>query len=93
MRSIVIIVQHSFPVTYGCIFTSKLEAQLGKVVKCVVEEYNPYSDSYSGRTWMDAPEIDSGISFVSEKELGIGEAVDILITSTDEYDLIGTADF
>lgn len=77
---------------YG-IFASKLEAQLGKVVKCVVEEYNPYSDSYSGRTWMDAPEIDSGISFVSEKELGIGEAVDVLITATDEYDLIGTVDF
>ena len=75
------------------IFTDKLEALLGKTVQCVVEEYNPYSDSYSGRTWMDAPEIDSGISFVSEKELGIGEIVDILITSTDEYDLIGTADF
>ncbi len=77
---------------YG-IFTDKLEALLGKVVKCVIEEYDPYSDSYSGRTWMDAPEIDSGISFVSERELGIGETVDVLITSTNEYDLIGTADF
>ncbi len=77
---------------YG-IFTDKLEALLGKTVQCVVEGYDPYSDSYSGRTWMDAPEIDSTINFVSDKELGIGEAVEILITSTDEYDLIGTADF
>ncbi len=75
------------------IFTDKLESLLGKTVQCVVESYDPYSDSYSGRTWMDAPEIDSAISFVSDKELGIGEAVEILITSTDEYDLIGTADF
>lgn len=77
---------------YG-IFTDKLEGLLGKTVQCVVEGYDPYSDSYSGRTWMDAPEIDSAINFVSSKELGIGEAVEILITSTDEYDLIGTADF
>ena len=77
---------------YG-IFTDKLESLLGKTVQCVVESYDPYSDSYSGRTWMDAPEIDSAISFVSGKELGIGEAVEILITSTDEYDLLGTADF
>lgn len=77
---------------YG-IFTDKLEGLLGKTVQCVVEGYDPYSDSYSGRTWMDAPEIDSAISFVSDKELGIGEAVEILITSTDEYDLLGTADF
>ena len=77
---------------YG-IFTDKLEALLGQTVECVIEGYDPYTDSYSGRTWMDAPEIDSGINFVSERELGIGEAVKVLITSTDEYDLIGTADF
>ena len=77
---------------YG-IFTDKLEALLGQTVECVIEGYDPYTDSYSGRTWMDAPEIDSGINFVSERELGIGETVKVLITSTDEYDLIGTADF
>ncbi len=75
------------------IFTDKLEALLGTVQKCVIEDYDGYSDSYSGRTWMDAPEIDSMINVVSERELVIGETVDVLITSTDEYDLIGTTDF
>lgn len=74
------------------IFTEKLESLVGKKVMCVVEGYDYYSDSYSGRTWMDAPEIDSGINFVSGKELGIGETVEILITAVDEYDLLGTAD-
>lgn len=77
---------------YG-IFTDKLEQLVGTVRKCVIEEYDGFSDSYRGRTWMDAPEIDSGINIVSERELVIGEITDILITAAEEYDLIGTADF
>ncbi len=76
---------------YG-IFSEKLEALVGKTVRCVVEDYDGFSDSYSGRTWMDAPEIDSGINFVTRKELAIGEIIDVKITAVNEYDLIGTAD-
>lgn len=74
------------------IFSDKLEALVGNVHKCIIEEYDGYLDCYKGRTWMDAPEIDSAISIVSEKELVIGEITDILITAAEEYDLIGTAD-
>lgn len=74
------------------IFSDKLESLLGTVQKCIIEDYDGYSDSYSGRTWMDAPEIDSGINIVSGKELAIGEITDVLITAVNEYDLIGTAD-
>lgn len=76
---------------YG-IFSDKLESFVGTVQKCIVEEYDGYSDSYRGRTWMDAPEIDSAVNIVSERELVIGEITDVLITAADEYDLIGTAD-
>ena len=76
---------------YG-IFSEKLESLVGATVKCVVEDYDGFSDSYSGRTWMDAPEIDSGINFVTRKELAIGEIIDVEITAVNEYDLIGTAD-
>ena len=75
------------------IFEDKLEALVGKELTVIVDGFDEEEMLYFGRSYMDAPEIDSGINFVSEKELGIGEAVDVLITSTDEYDLIGTADF
>lgn len=74
------------------IFNSKLESLVGTVQKCIIEEYDGYSDSYQGRTWMDAPEIDSAIGIVSERELIIGEITDVLITAVNEYDLIGTTD-
>ncbi|MCH5198154.1 MAG: 30S ribosomal protein S12 methylthiotransferase RimO [Oscillospiraceae bacterium] len=73
------------------IFTEKQEALIGKTVECVVEDYDGYSDSYSGRTWMDAPEIDSAIRFISPKELNIGDFVKVKITNTNEYDLLGEA--
>lgn len=71
------------------IFTDKQRDLVGTVQTCVVEEYDPYSDSYSGRTWMDAPEIDSVISFISDRELTVGEFVQVEITDVNEYDLIG----
>ena len=71
------------------IFTEKQEALVGKVVECVVEDYDGFSDSYAGRTWMDAPEIDSAIRFVSDRDLEIGDFVMVRINETEEYDLIG----
>lgn len=75
------------------IFSKKLENLVGTVIECVVEDYDGYTDSYSGRTWMDAPEIDSAINFTSGKELDIGSFVNIKITDVNGYDLLGTADF
>ncbi len=74
------------------IFNNKLHSLVGTVQKCIIEEYDGYSDSYQGRTWMDAPEIDSAIGIVSERELIIGEITDVRITAVNEYDLIGTTD-
>ena len=71
------------------IFTDKQRDLVGTEQICVVEEYDPYSDSYSGRTWMDAPEIDSVISFISDRELAVGEFVNVEITDANEYDLVG----
>ncbi len=73
------------------ILSEKLESLVGKTVECVIEDYDPYSDSYTGRTWMDAPEIDSVITVVSEDELMIGEITEVEITDVNEYDLLGRA--
>lgn len=74
---------------YG-IFAEKLEAFVGQVVECIVEDYDPYSDSYTGRTWRDAPEIDSAVAFVSDDELIIGSVAEVRITAVNGYDLMGT---
>ena len=71
------------------IFAEKQKALVGRFVDCVVEDYDGFSDSYGGRTWMDAPEIDSAIRFVSDRDLNIGDFVTVRINDTDEYDLIG----
>lgn len=71
------------------IFTDKQRDLIGTVQRCIVEDYDGWSDSYTGRTWMDAPEIDSTICFVSHKNLENGDFADVEITDVNEYDLIG----
>ncbi len=63
--------------------------KIGKVYGAIVEGYDPYSDSYFGRTYMDAPEIDGVLYFTSEDEYNTGDFVDVQITGINEYDLVG----
>ena len=65
------------------------EALIGTVQDVVVEGYDGYSDSYYGRTWRDAPEIDSAIKFVCPYDLDEGEMVKVEVFDTEGYDLIG----
>lgn len=44
---------------------------------------------YVGRSYLDSPEIDSGIIFKSEKPLLSGDFVNVKIVSYDGYDLLG----
>lgn len=74
------------------IMQEKNDSRVGNVYKTIVEEYDPYSDSYIGRTYMDAPEIDSVVKFTGPSDLEIGEFVNVRIFSFDEYDLIGEVD-
>ena len=67
----------------------KNNAKIGKTYKTIVEEYDPYSDSYVGRTYMDAPEIDGLVRFTCSDELEVGDFVDVRIFDVDEYDLLG----
>lgn len=73
------------------IVEEKNNQKIGKVYKTVVEEYDGYSDSYVGRTYMDAPEIDGLVRFTSSKDLEIGDFVNVKIFDVEEYDLLGEA--
>lgn len=71
------------------IFQFKQKQYIGTVQKCIVEGYDGYTDSYFGRTWMDAPEIDSNIYFTGKGDYNEGDLVDVEIFDINEYDLMG----
>ena len=71
------------------IVTLKNQSRIGKTYRVIVEDYDSYSDSYSGRTYMDAPEIDGTISFTTDKNYENGDFADVVIIGVNDYDLIG----
>ncbi len=73
------------------IVDEKLEALMGKTVDVLVEGYDQYTDSYYGRTYMDAPDIDNNVVFTSGYSIEDGEIVPVEIFDRDEYSLIGEA--
>ena len=62
-------------------------SRIGKTYKVIVDTFD--GDEYTGRSYLDSPEIDSGIIFTSDRELSIGEFVDVKITDYELYDLLG----
>lgn len=71
------------------IMEEKSSEKIGKTYKVIVEDYDGYSDSYTGRTYMDAPEIDGIVRFTSDRDLDIGDFVEVEIFDVEDYDLIG----
>lgn len=65
------------------------EKLLGKQFTAVVEGFDRFGECWFGRTCNDAPDIDGKVFFTSSKPLSVGEYVDITITDTLDYDLIG----
>lgn len=65
------------------------EAQLGTVKTAVVEGFDKWAECYFGRTTADAPDIDGKVFFSSEQPLQLGDYVQIKITDTLDYDLLG----
>ena len=63
------------------------KSRVGNVYKVVIDSFA--DGKYTGRSYMDSPEIDSGIIFTSNKKLNIGDFVNVKITDFDGYDLIG----
>ena len=61
----------------------------GRTLEVLVE--GDEGGQYYGRSYMDAPDIDTKVYFTSEDEIEPGSYVPVLITDTDGYDLIGMA--
>ena len=63
------------------------KSRVENVYKVIIDSFA--DGKYTGRSYMDSPEIDSGIIFTSNKKLNIGDFVNVKITDFDGYDLIG----
>jgi ribosomal protein S12 methylthiotransferase len=70
---------------------NKLDECMGKTFDVLVEGYDPYTDSYYGRTYMDAPDIDNNVILTSGYRIDDGDIVPVEIFDKNEYGLIGEA--
>lgn len=61
----------------------------GKVLDVLVE--GRQGGRYYGRSYMDAPDIDTRVYFTSKEKLSAGQLVPVEITGSREYDLVGAA--
>lgn len=64
---------------------------IGKTVRVLCEGYDAVSESFYGRSYCDAPDIDGKIYFSSHRRLKDGEMLDVTITELLDYDLVGKA--
>ncbi len=62
---------------------------VGKVLPVMIDGYIPDEEVYIGRTAQDAPDIDGSIFVFSDDKLMSGEIVNVLVTKSKKYDLIG----
>lgn len=65
------------------------DSMVGRKLHVLVEGKLPEDDIYIGRTYRDAPDVDGYIFISAEEELMSGDFVDVLVTASNEYDLIG----
>ena len=65
------------------------EAMVGKKLWVLVEGKLPEDGIYIGRTYRDAPDVDGYIFISAQEELLSGDLVEVLVTASNEYDLIG----
>ncbi|MCX7834405.1 MAG: 30S ribosomal protein S12 methylthiotransferase RimO [Ignavibacteria bacterium] len=60
---------------------------IGKSLKVLIDSKS--AETYIGRTYMDAPEVDQEVYVSSAKKLTIGNFYNVLIKDAEEYDLFG----
>ncbi len=68
----------------------KNKSRLGRVIDVLVEDYDPVSEAFFGRSAADAPEIDGKVYFRAKRDAAqSGDMVKVKITEVCDYDLVG----
>jgi len=65
------------------------DLRMDKIYSTIVEGVADDGIFYTGRTYAEAPDIDSLIYFTSEEPVQVGDIVNVKIINIDNYDLIG----
>ena len=65
------------------------EQQVGRTLTVLVESFDKYAECWFGRTEGDAPDIDGKVFFAATRRVQPGDFVQIKITDTMDWDLIG----
>lgn len=65
-------------------------AMIGRIVRVMIEGFIPEDNTYVGRSYKDAPNVDGLVFVECDRELMSGDFIDVKITGSAEYDLIGT---
>lgn len=63
------------------------KARVGKEYETVIDSFD--GKNYIGRSYLDAPEIDSGIIISTDEKLSVGDFIKVKIIDYNGYDLIG----
>lgn len=64
-------------------------ASEGRILEVLCEGYDDETQCYVGRSYMDAPDIDTKVYFAGADGLKPGQFITVEITGADGYDLIG----
>ena len=68
----------------------KNEEFIGKVLRCIIEDYDDEQDLYTARSYLQAPDdIDGALFIQSDELLKIGGVYDCIINEVDFYDMKG----
>ena len=62
---------------------------VGSMLEVMIEGYIAEDNTYVGRSYKDAPNVDGLVFVECDRELMSGDFVNVLITGSTEYDLIG----
>lgn len=68
------------------------ENMIGRRVEAMIEGKMAEEGAYVARTYKDAPGVDGYLFIMTERQLMSGDFVNVVITGSNEYDLIGEID-
>ena len=66
----------------------KASEKIGRKVRCMIEG-RIEEGALVARSYMDAPDVDGYVFIDTDRDLESGRMVDVLVTDSNEYDLIG----
>ena len=68
---------------------AKAKERIGQTMTVMIEGRIPEDDVYVCRSYLDAPDVDGLVFVNSERDFCSGDMVEVQITDSNEYDLIG----